>query len=335
MRRRIVSAAATATLIIGVAGLVALVVGGGSPQPRTTASTAPARPNAAERVDRVVVGIEVRGSAGPRLASATVYRDQYLITAARLVAGADSIWAVPVAGDVVEASVVGVDSHTDLAVLRVDGSVGPAPRLRRSPLRTGGVVTVMTGPGPDEGATSARITAVDRRERIPDGVDLYGAARVDVPPRPELTGAALLDRAGRVVGVVNAMAFEDPPSHDRSTVVLPAAVIAAVADAIIETGTASHAWLGVTVEERPGDDSSPCREGVVVSAVRPGSPAQRAGIKPDDRLAGLGSRATATVSAVMAALRMLEPGDTTAVRVCSAGTTATRPVVVAASPAGE
>ena len=281
------------------------------------------------------VTIEIYTSSDRLLASATVYRDQYLLTAARLVTEAHSISVLSTAGGSIAASVIGSDAHTDLAVLRLDNPMDGAPPVRRSPLRIGMALTAAASSRPAEALAPATITAVDRRERTPEGTDLYGLARIDLLLGSEMTGGALLDRSGRLVGVLNAMAFEDSPSRDGSTVVLPAAIAANVADAIIETGTARHAWLGLAISDPPRDDSDPCPTGVAVTAVRPESPAERAGIRPGDFVVGVGRRDTPTITAVMTALRLLKPGDATDVEVCSAGMATTRPVVVAESPVGE
>ena len=280
-----------------------------------------------------VVTVEIRTSQNRSLARATVYRDRYLLTAARLVAEADSISVVSVTGDAIAASVVGTDTHTDLAVLRVAGRAEGAPALRRSALRTGTAVRAVTGSRGSEGAQPATVTATDRRERTPEGIDIFGLSRVDLPPWPEMTGAALLDRSGRLVGVLNALEFDEPPSGEESMVVLPATIAANVADSIIDTGSPRHAWLGVTITDRSPGDTAPCPWGVTVTAVRPGSPAEGAQVRPGDLVVSIGGHHTPTVDAVMAKVRTLEPGEATSVRVCSAGTTTSRRIVVMKSPA--
>ena len=279
-----------------------------------------------------VVTVEIRTSQNRSLARATVYRDRYLLTAARLVAEADSISVISVTGDAVAASVVGTDPHTDLAVLRVAGRAEGAPRVRRSTLRSGTAVTAVTGSRGSEGAQPATVTATERRERTAEGVDIFGLSRIDLPSRPEMTGAALLDRSGRLVGVLNALELDERSSGDESMVVLPATIAANVADSIIDTGAPRHAWLGVTIADRPPGDMAPCARGVAVSAVRPGSPAEGAQVRPGDLVVSIGGHDTPTVDAVMAKMRTLEPGDATSVRVCSDGTTTSRRIVVIESP---
>ena len=247
-------------------------------------------------------------------------------------AEADSISVIAVTGDAVAASVVGTDPHTDLAVLRVAGGAKGAPAPRRSVLRAGTAVTAVTGSRGSEGEQSATVTATERRERTVEGVDIFGLARIDLPPRPEMTGAALLDRSGRLVGVLNALEFDEPSSGDESMVVLPATIAANVADSIIDTGVPRHAWLGVTIADRP-PGSVPCPWGVAVTAVRPGSPAEGAEVRPGDLVVSIGGQDTPTVDAVMAKMRTLEPGDATSVRLCSDGTTTSRRIVVIESPA--
>lgn len=278
-----------------------------------------------------VVTVEFRTSKDRALARATLYRDRYLLTAARLVAEADSISVVGVTGGPVAATVVGTDTHTDLAVLRIDGRTEGAPLERRSALVAGTAVTAMTGPAPSGGARQATVTATDLSERTPDGVDIFGLARIEAPRRPEMTGAAVLDSSGRLVGVVNALEFDEPPLGDSALMVLPATIAANVADSIIDTGAAQHAWLGITIADRRPGEAAPCPAGVVVTAVHSGSPAEVAQLRPGVLVAGIGGQDTPSVDAVMAKMRTLEPGDVTTVRWCSAGTTFIRPIVVGGS----
>lgn len=292
----------------------------------------PAQLGADEVLSGPVVTVEFRTSGRRFLARATLYRDRYLLTAARLAAEADSIFVVGEGSDAIAATVVGTDTHTDLAVLRVGRRTESAPPLRRSALGAGTAVMAMTGSAPSEGAQAGTVTATDLGERTPDGVAIFGLVRIDAPPRPEMTGAAVLDRSGRLVGVVNALEFDEPSSGDRSLLVLPATIVANVADSIIDTGAPQHAWLGVTIADRPPGDAAPCPEGVAVTAVRPGSPAEEAQVRAGDLVVGIGGHDTPTVDAVMAKMRTFEPGDATSVRVCSTGTTTARRVVVVESP---
>ncbi len=279
-----------------------------------------------------VVTVEFRTSGRRFLARATLYRDRYLLTAARLAAEADSISVVGVTGGAVAATVVGTDTHTDLAVLRVDGRTEGAPLRRRSALVTGTAVTAMTGSAPSGGAHQATVTATDLGERTPDGVGIFGLAHIDAPPRPEMTGAAVLDSSGRLVGVANALEFEGSSSGDRSLMVLPATIATNVADSIIDTGSLRHAWLGVTIAQRPSADAASCPAGPVVTAVHPGSPAEEAQVRPGFRVTGIGGQDTPTVDTVMAQMRTLKPGDASIVRLCSVGTTINREIVVVESP---
>jgi len=323
--RGLAAMATFAVVVVVVVAAKAVFDGGGG-----VGLNGPTGANVVGSAGGPVVKIEVRTTAGARTASGIIYRDEYVLTAERLLDDAESIWATSAGGEALEASVVGSDAHTDLAVLRVDGLRDGAPPVRRAPLRTGSALTVAAG-AVSPRVVAAELTALEQRIRTPDGTVLYGVARIDVPPQPELTGAALLDGSGRVVGMLNAMPFEGSRRSSGSTVVLPAQTAALVADAIIETGTPDHAWLGVAIRE-PGADGPGSCPGVLVAAVRPASPAERAGIRPGDFVVGVSGRDTVTVGAVMAALRRLEPGDTTRVDVCSVGSTTTRRVVLTKNP---
>lgn len=324
------AAAAAATATVAIASVV---LGDTAPSPENrTGEGLAASPtgSAATELTESVMTIEVANARERLTASATVYRGKYLLTAARLVRNAASISVLTSAGSRTDAAVLGFDVHTDLAVLGVDAhaeEVPPAP-LRR--LRTGMRVTAAISARPTT-SESTSVIAKGRRERTPDGMVMYGLARIDLRPTKAITGGAVLDESRHLVGILNAMPFATSSSQPASTVVLPATIAANVADAIIETGAHRHAWLGAVIADLPANSTDFGPRGASITKVRPGSPAAQAGLQPGDRLVTIAGRRTPRVAAVMAALLEFEPGQSTTVGVFAGGTHVERRVLLGES----
>lgn len=320
--------AAAVTVVTMIAFTASLLVGEiGSPRSESgrdeTLAVSVDR-NAATSLAEPVAAIELHTSAGRVVASGTVYRGRFLLTTARLLKGVASISVITESGPL-DAKVAGIDVHTDLAVLETDRRAASAPQRRESLLRVGMAVMAATGEEPSA-RRPATVTSIDQRELIPGGPALYGLARIDLPPEPRMTGAALLDGSGRLVGLLNAMTFDRSSSGDPTTVVLPARAARNVADAIIDVGTPRHASLGVTITDLPSDGSVAGPAGAVVTDVRPGSPAAELGVRPGDRIVSVGGRDTRDVGTVMAALLDFRPGDRTTIGTFADGATTERPV---------
>lgn len=325
--------AATTLTALGVLGGRLVVDGLWASQARTvddapSASSAVGADEPRKLTDPAAT-IEVGTPGGRMLVGATVYRGRFLLTAARAVREAVSISVRGATGGSLDAMIVGFDAHTDLAVLRVDGFAEESPPPGPSRLTVGMRTTVLAGPGARP--AEAVVTAIDQRERSADGDPMYGFARIGLPPDRGMTGGAVLDGSRRVVGVLNAMPFDGNRFQPGSSVVLPVAIAGPVADAIIDTGTHGHAWLGLVITDPVAEKTDSQRAGAVVTDVRPGSPAADVGLRAGDLIVTIAGRDTPDVAAVMAALLELAPGDTTTVGAFAEGKVTERRVVLGES----
>src|SRR6185295_10248124 len=109
-------------------------------------------------------------------------------------------------GRTVQAEVLGADSSSDLAVLRVDpGSVGklrPLPLANSDDVSVGDSVVAIGQPfGLDRTATAGIVSAVGREIQAPDGFQIDHVIQTDAPINPGNSGGPLLDTRGRVIGV--------------------------------------------------------------------------------------------------------------------------------------
>ena len=181
------------------------------------------------------------------------------------------------------AKVVGTDPSSDLAVLKLDAKerLPFAVMGRSDDLLTGETVIAIGNPfGLSHTVTTGVVSAVHRNFKTEDRT-LFDFVQTDASINPGNSGGALLDIEGRLVGVNTAIL------GDRNAGIgfaIPIDRARRVADDLIAHGEVREGYLGVAVEDLPARNGAAPRSsgGVAVSAVDPGSPAERAGVRKGD-----------------------------------------------------
>jgi putative serine protease PepD len=302
-------ALALAVAALGLAA-VALVDGGGPDE----ADVLPAAGGG--RLAPTQIG-RVYDSAGPGVVSVqagpaggtgfVVRRDGTIVTNAHVVAGAQTAQVrFGDSGALVEAEVLGTDTGSDLAVLRVDpGSVGrlrPLPLANSERVRVGDAVVAIGHPfGLDRTATAGIVSGVGREIRAPDGFQIDEVIQTDAPINPGNSGGPLLDARGRVVGVNSQIATGGGGGNVGIGFAVPSNTVREVLPALSRGQRIERPYLGVT--------TAPHREGAEVQEVTPDSPAASAGLIPGDIITGIDGRPVRDPDDVADAIRGLEPGD--------------------------
>src|SRR4051794_7592939 len=185
-------------------------------------------------------------------------------------------------GRTVPATVVGYDHETGFGLLRalLPLRVQPVVLGRSAELREHDSVLVASFGGLAM-ASPARVAA--KREFAGSWEYLLDEAVFTVPPHPAWSGAALLSRDGKLVGVGSLIVGDVGNSdHTPGNMFVPIDLLPPILGDIIAQGRVSgpgRPWLGISASEVKGD--------VVVSRVSPGSPAERAGIKAGETIGGV------------------------------------------------
>jgi S1-C subfamily serine protease len=214
----------------------------------------------------------------------------------------------------VRARIVGRDPSTDLALLRVDP--GDAPDLAPLPLgdsgdvRVGDTAIAVGNPfGLQRSLTVGVVSAVDRRIDAPDGFPIEGAVQTDAAINPGNSGGPLLDDAGRVIGVLA------QSEADGIAYAVPVDTLRRVMPELRRTGGVERAHLGVATVELEPDLARTLglqrSEGLVVSNVTDGSPADDAGVQ-EARSTESGTPRGGDVLLAIDGTRLTETGDLTA-----------------------
>src|SRR6266511_3875448 len=144
------------------------------------------------------------------LGSGVVYdKNGYILTAAHVVEGASQVTVRLADGTKLSGRVLGSDSGTDIAVVKVDrNNLQPAALALKVPLEVGQTAVAIGSPFGLEGSvTSGVVSAVNRSLPTQDG-SVFEVLQTDAPINPGNSGGALADREGRVIGINDSIRSE-------------------------------------------------------------------------------------------------------------------------------
>ncbi len=223
----------------------------------------------------------------------------YVLVPATLVSDPSDV-SVVIDGQQLVASVVGVDSGTGLAVVRVhDIDALAADRfVPDSAIGTGSFVALVWV-APDGLHTcwgtvddlDVRLTASDSSPPL-----LESLRALDSMPGTA-TGGVVIDGAGRLIGMVTDVT-------GKALVATPGWLVDVVSKDLVADGRVVHGWLGITGETV---STSAAGSAVEVLSVQPGGAAAKAGMKPGDIIEGVNGERIKSMSAMVAALYVLPP----------------------------
>jgi putative serine protease PepD len=231
----------------------------------------------------------------------------HVVTNAHVVDGAQSVEVRFSSGKTYDATVVGVDASTDLAVLKVDA---PSSELRAleladsSQVGVGDVVVAIGSPfGLENSVTAGIVSALGRSMQAPNGYTINGAIQTDAAINHGNSGGPLLDLDGKVIGV-NAQIESESGGSNGVGFAIPSNSVKSIVTRILEDGSVEHAYLGVAVAE-PGDGTS----GAQLAEVRSGGPAAGAGLQVGDVVTAVDGDAVASAADLQSAIDAHRPGD--------------------------
>lgn len=236
--------------------------------------------------------------------SGFVYDDAgHIVTNYHVVQGADTVSVTLSDGREVDADVVATDPSTDLAVLdlKEDVNVEPLTLADSDKLQVGDVVVAIGSPFGLEGTvTSGIVSALNRTIDSPDNFGIPDAIQTDTAINSGNSGGPLLDTSGRIVGV-NTQIQSGSGGNDGIGYAIPSNTVRDIAQQLIESGAAEHAFLGVTMSQ--------VQEGVRIEDVRAGSPADDAGVRAGDVVTAAGGNRVESPEDLRASVEARKPGD--------------------------
>jgi len=208
------------------------------------------------------------------------------------------------------AKVLGADAKTDIAVLKIDAKNLPVLALGNTKdLKVGEWVLAIGSPFGFENTVTAGVVSAKGRS-LPD--DSYVPfIQTDVAVNPGNSGGPLLNTRGEVVGI-NSQIYSRSGGYQGVSFAIPIDVAVQVKDQIVATGKASHARLGVAVQEvnQAFADSFKLDkpEGALVSNIEKGGPGDKAGLKAGDVIRKVDGQAIVSSGDLPAVIGQQAPG---------------------------
>ncbi len=308
-----------------------------------------------------VVSITVTTQVGQAEGSGVILRsDGTIMTNNHVVAEAAQGGQISVKfsdGKQASATVLGTDPSTDLAVIKASGVSGLKPATFGSSdrLQVGDPVVAIGSPlGLEGSVTSGIVSALhrtlsegsDQQQQQPqlpgqgipgqgqqqqggsNGATIGDAIQTDAAINPGNSGGPLVNSYGQVIGVNTAIATSGGGNGNIGVgFAIPIDTAKQVADQLIKSGKATHAYLGVTLSDAMGGGQS----GALIASVQAGTPAASAGLKEGDIVTKVNGKTVDGADTLSAAIRGYQPGDKIALTYVRNGKTKTANITLTSS----
>lgn len=245
--------------------------------------------------------------------------DGYIVTNWHVVTGGSAFQVTFADGETRDATLVGADEISDLAVVRVEGEVPATVALGDSDALLPGQAVVAIGSPLGEFTNTVTEGIVGATGRDFPGSNTYtNLIQHDAAINPGNSGGPLFNLSGEVVGVntLGIPAIQGQPVQGLFFAI-PSNEVRQITDQLIASGEVIYPYLGVsTLPVTPAvaaQQGLPVEYGAYVGEVSPGGPAEAAGIQVDDIIVSIAGRAIDAENAFTEVLFAQQPGQTVAV----------------------
>jgi putative serine protease PepD len=253
----------------------------------------------------------------------------HIVTNQHVVDGAQSVSVAFPNGKTYDATVVGTDSSTDVAVIKVNAPASvlkPIALADSSQVEVGDPVIAIGSPfGLDQTVTTGIVSALHREITSPNNFAIDDAIQTDAAINHGNSGGPLLNLEGKLVGV-NSQIESDSGGNDGIGFAVPSNTVKKIADALISGGSVEHAYLGVSIEDTQSGN------GAAIAQVRSSTPAADAGLQTGDVVTKLNGTSITSADQLRTAIDSKQPGDTVQLTVQRNGNTRTVEVTLGTRP---
>lgn len=287
----------------------------------------------AKEVSDSVVAIDVATSDGEAKGSGVVISDKgYIATNNHVISGAQQIQVTLASGAVYSAKVVGTDTTTDLAVIKLDNppsDLKVAEFADSDNLAVGEAVMAIGNPlGYDDTATTGIVSALNRPVTVTDDDNnaiVTNAVQIDAAINPGNSGGPTFNAAGQVIGINSSIASTASSSGTAGSIgigfAIPSNLVKRVANEIIDNGSVRHVVLGITIKSSSVEADGVTRGCAQVQAVTDGGPASKAGVKAGDSIVAFNGKAVNNNYSLLGYVRASAMGDKVKLTVVRGGNT--------------
>ncbi len=236
--------------------------------------------------------------------------DGLILTNAHVVHGAKDVTVKLTDRREFQAKVLGSDPKTDIAVIKIEAKNLPVLTFGNAhDLKVGEWVLAIGSPFGFENSVTAGVVSAKGRALPDDGYVPF--IQTDAAVNPGNSGGPLLNANGEVVGI-NSQIYSRSGGFQGLSFAIPIDVAAQVKDQIVATGHASHARLGIAIQEVNQTLADSFKldtpEGALVSNVDPGGPADKAGLKTGDVIRKVDGRTIVSSGDLPALIGQSAPG---------------------------
>jgi len=236
----------------------------------------------------------------------------YLLTNQHVVEDATEIEVQLADGRSTRARVVGSDTETDIAVLKIELDQLPVVALGDvRALQVGDAVLAIGNPfNVGQTVTAGIVSALDRKQQ--GSSPFQNFIQTDAAINPGNSGGALVDASGALVGI-NTAIFSRSGGSMGIGFAVPVDTAREVMEAIVRGGTVRRGWLGVEPRDLSADLAEslnlPIKDGVLIAGVLQDGPAAKGGVLPGDVVVKVGDKVVHSTAELFAAVAALPPGQ--------------------------
>ena len=235
-----------------------------------------------------------------------------ILTNQHVIAGADSIMVQLSDGRVANATIVGQDPDTDIAILDLEiGNLPIMPMGRSDTLRVGDIVLAIGNPyGLSQTVTQGIVSATGRGQL---GLATFeNFIQTDAAINPGNSGGALVDVHGDLVGINTAVLNRAYGGPEGIGFAIPVNLVRGVMEQILQHGHVVRGWLGFVPQDLSDDQAAQlgitAGGGVAVVNILVKSPAFEAGVRPGDLITALNGEAVRNSQDLVSRVAALKPG---------------------------
>ncbi len=244
----------------------------------------------------------------------------YILTNRHVIEGADEIDVTFPDGKRYDAKIVGQDARTDVALIKIEpkGKLTPIPLGNSDVLEVGEWVMAVGNPfGLPGGGNSVTVGVVSFKGRdLELGVRNTSVEMIqtDAAINPGNSGGPLINTRGEVVGINTLIVTGGAQASAGVGFSVPINVAKDILQQLREKGRVTRGWMGVTIgpltEELAPTYGLDEAKGALVNSVNPGSPAEKAGLQPEDAILAADGRAIQDNGDLSRHIASLAPGST-------------------------